>query len=40
MHRLALLEGEVITLRKANQELSRRRITKKRRLQNEGSLRI
>jgi len=40
MHRLALLEGEVVALRKANQELSRRRRTKKRRIQDGGSLTI
>jgi len=38
MHRLTLLEEEVHSLREANNELSRRRRTKKRRLQEGGSL--
>ena len=33
MHRLALLEGEIATLREANHQLSRRRRTKRTRLQ-------
>jgi hypothetical protein len=40
MHRLALLEGEVEALRKVNETLSRRRRTKKKRLQTGGSLQI
>ena len=40
MHRLALLEGEVSALREVNKMLSRRRRTKKKRLQDGGSLRI
>ena len=40
MHQLTLLQEENIALRKANNKLSRHRRTKKRRLQNGGSLTI
>jgi hypothetical protein len=40
MHQITLLQEENLALRKANNELSRRRRTKKRRLQNGGSLTI
>ena len=40
MHRLALLEGEIATLREANHQLSRRRRTKRTRLQDRVSLTI
>jgi hypothetical protein len=40
MHELALLKREVAALRTANETLSKRRKTKKRRLQDRGSLTI
>jgi hypothetical protein len=40
IHQFTLLSGEVESLRKANEELSRRRRTKKRRLRAGGSLTV
>jgi len=40
MHQITLLQEENLALRKANNKLSRRRRTKKRRLQHRGSLTV